>query len=81
MFSVNLQYHFLCSITSFVSASLQNSWIPEIRDQLRRVLEEHGNLVTVFDFDSDEHQHQLDQALLEAVFNSKIFQDLNRTEN
>ena len=43
----------------------------EVIDNLCRVLNEHKQLVTIFKFDSKRHHGNLEDAILESLFNGK----------
>jgi len=50
-------------------ARADNSWIDEVKNDLCRVLNDHKKLVTIFKFDSKRHNGNLEDAILEALFN------------
>ncbi|CAF4070734.1 unnamed protein product, partial [Rotaria sordida] len=47
----------------------------EVIDNLCRVLNEHKQLVTIFKFDSKRHHENLEDAILESLFNAAKFSD------
>jgi hypothetical protein len=50
-----------------------NSWIDQIKDQLCRVIRQRKQLITIFKFDSERHHGNLEDAILEALFNGSYF--------
>lgn len=59
-----------CSFScSFAKAKADNSWVDEIKDELRRTIEAKKQIVTVFKFDSKRHHGNLEDAILESLIN------------
>ncbi|UJR12701.1 hypothetical protein I4U23_016875 [Adineta vaga] len=56
-----------------MKARNDNVWIDEIKSDLCRVLNERHQLVTIFKFDSKKHNGNLEDAILEALFNAAKF--------
>ncbi|CAF1166712.1 unnamed protein product [Adineta ricciae] len=54
-------------------AKNDNAWIDEIKSDLCRVLSERHELVTIFKFDGKKHNGNLEDAILEALFNAAKF--------
>lgn len=52
--------------------SEQNPWVDEIKDDLCQVLNQQKQLVVIFEFESQRHHGQLEDAILEAVFNGSL---------
>ena len=48
---------------------VNNTWIDHIKDNLCDVLYHRKNLVVIFEFDSQRHHGNLEDAILEALFN------------
>jgi hypothetical protein len=46
-----------------------NGWIDQIKDRLFRVMRHRKKLITIFKFDSERHHGNLEDAILEALFN------------
>jgi len=53
-------------------AKTDNAWVDEIKTDLCRILNERKQLVTIFKFDSKRHNGNLEDAILEALINSKF---------
>lgn len=51
---------------------MHNPWVEGIREDLCQALTEHRQLLTIFDFDSDQHHGRLEEAILAAVFNGRL---------
>lgn len=47
----------------------KKSCFDEIKDFLCRVVRERKHLITIFKFDSEKHRGNLEDAILEALFN------------
>ncbi len=45
-----------------------NTWVDEIRDELCDALTDRRSLITIFNFDKEQHHGKLEEAILEAVF-------------
>ncbi|UJR27965.1 hypothetical protein I4U23_009223 [Adineta vaga] len=54
-------------------AQKDNPWIDEVKTVLCRVLDERKQLVTIFKFNSKQHNGNLEDAILEALFNAARF--------
>lgn len=52
-----------------------NYWIDQIKDELCRVIHQRKQLITIFKFDSEKHHGNLEDAILEALFNGENLQD------
>jgi hypothetical protein len=52
-------------------AKADNAWVDEVKTDLCRILNERKQLVTIFKFDSKRHNGNLEDAILEALINSK----------
>jgi hypothetical protein len=53
-------------------AKTDNAWVDEVKTDLCRILNERKQLVTIFKFDSKRHNGNLEDAILEALINSKF---------
>jgi hypothetical protein len=54
---------------SLSKAQADNKWVNDVKIDLCRVLNERHQLVTIFKFDSKRHNGNLEDAILEALFN------------
>ena len=54
---------------SFAKVREENAWVDEVKDDLCRVLHDRQQLVTIFKFDSKQHNGNLEDAILEALLN------------
>ena len=61
---------------SFAKARAQNPWVDAVREEVCRVVKEHKQLVTIFNFDSPRHHGRLEEAILEAVFDGALSSSL-----
>ncbi|CAF0772753.1 unnamed protein product [Adineta ricciae] len=60
--------------------SEENSWVDEIKEDLCQVLYQQKQLVVIFEFENPRHHGQLEDAILEAVFNGAKFSGDNLDE-
>ena len=58
----------LTQITNHYRAN-NNAWIDEVKDDLCQVLRLRKRLIVIFEFDSQRHHGNLEDAILEALFN------------
>ncbi|CAF3116093.1 unnamed protein product [Rotaria socialis] len=47
-----------------------NPWVADIKDDLCRILRSRKNMVTIFQFNSEKHHGNLEDSILEALFNA-----------
>lgn len=47
----------------------KRSWLDETEDLLCRVIHQRKHLITIFKFDGERHRGNLEDAILEALFN------------
>ncbi|CAF1027358.1 unnamed protein product [Adineta ricciae] len=59
---------------------VNNTWIDHIKDNLCDVLYHRKHLVVIFEFDSQRHHGNLEDAILEALFNATKFTNDNTNE-
>jgi hypothetical protein len=50
-----------------------NAWVDEVKNNLCQVLFHRKHLVVIFEFDSERHHGNLEDAILEALFNGRYF--------
>lgn len=55
-----------------------NPWIDQIKDQLCSIIHQRKQLITIFKFDSERHHGNLEDAILEALFNGLYSSFFNR---
>ncbi|CAF3552086.1 unnamed protein product [Rotaria sp. Silwood1] len=55
--------------------------LDEVKSNLCRVLNQHKQLVTIFKFDSKRHRGNLEDAILESLFNAAKFSDDHNEQN
>lgn len=67
--------------SSFNKVRAENAWVDEVKADLCRVLNERKQLVTIFKFDSKRHNGNLEDAILDALFNGKSSYFLKGEEN
>ncbi|CAF0835257.1 unnamed protein product [Adineta steineri] len=51
-------------------AQAENDWVKDIKSELCKALDNHKQFVTIFRFDSKRHNGNLEDAILEALFNA-----------
>lgn len=45
------------------------SWLDQVKERLCRIVQQRRQLITIFKFDSERHHGNLEDAILEALFN------------
>lgn len=64
----------LLFVSSFNKVRADNNpWVDDVKVDLCRILNERKRLVTIFKFDSKRHNGNLEDAILDALFNGKSF--------
>ncbi|CAF1005183.1 unnamed protein product [Adineta steineri] len=52
-----------------------NVWIDQIKERLCNIMNQRRHLITIFKFDSERHHGNLEDAILEALFNAAKFSE------
>jgi len=62
-------FSLLCRIEK--NRGTNNTWVDEVKHNLCQVLRHRKELVVIFEFDSERHHGNLEDAILEALFNGR----------
>ncbi|CAF4288157.1 unnamed protein product, partial [Rotaria sp. Silwood2] len=65
----------------FAKARTDITGLDEVKNDLCRILNERKQLVTIFKFDSKRHHGNLEDAILESLFNAAKFSDDSNEQN